>query len=370
MLCYTFTVNKVALTGTLATASHRRPRVRPVAGWMAVAVSIGLAGCRPPPDRVVESSVLNHPMRVEISAEAKQTPGDAAAEAQRLMEGVLKDLDPGRPGSDIYKLNQVANTVRLQVSRSCFRLIDLARHYSERTDGAYDLTAAPLEEVWNCAGGQLAEAPADQLIEGVLAGVGYRFVEIFDQGAVAFTMQGTRIGFRLLGPAYAVDLAILDLRRRGYDNLIIQVGGIHRVLGARTLDQSWTVELPDSMGQVRVGGAKPALAVLQARQPPLQVAGRLYSHVLDPRTGRPSEGTAWVAVLAPSATMAQVLAEALLVAGIGQAPALLAQFPKCEIMVRPDDQATATGCTKGFAQRLKLRDAAAGQPTTLTAETP
>lgn len=329
-----------------------------------------LSGCKPEPALVQESTIHGLPVRLEVATLPPAPPVLMASVIQPVLEGTLKSMDPSDPASDIGKLNRVANTVRLQVSRNLFRLIDLAHHYSERTGGLFDLTAYPLDEVWGWPGYQLEEPPSDALIEGIKTGVDYSFVEIFDQGAVAFTMPGTRLGFARIGPAYALDLALLDLRRRGYRDLLLQVGPMYRALGSRGQENPWRVDIPhlsgtNLVGNVGLDGAKSTLVILHANRPGIQAGGRNYNHIIDPRTGHPAEGTVLVAVLGPSATMAQVLAETLMVGGLDQAATLLGLFPKCEALMIPSRDPREVWTTSEFARRLRLDTSQAWSPMTL-----
>lgn len=326
-------------------------------------------GCRPTPSPVVTSLVRQQPAEVEVAAHQMERRNEIAGLALAHINSTVAELDPDKPGSDLNKLNRVANSVRLQISRNTFRLIDLAHHYSERTGGAYDLTAAPLETLWGVNGAPApAEEPPAELIRGVMKGVGRHHVEIFDQGSVAFTSPGTQIGLDRIGQAYAVDLAILELRRRAISDVRIQVAGYHRILGDRGRGVPWRALLPHpflagtNLASIRLAPPLPALAVLELHKQTLTMGTQTYSTILDPRTGRPAQGTALAAVLAPSATMASALAQALLVAGVEQAPALLAQFPKCEALLVPDQQPAELWRTEGFAECM-LVDAAVAWPT-------
>lgn len=332
-----------------------------------------LAGCRPAPPPVMESTVANHAVRVEVGAAVDNQLPQVAGAAIALMTETLSDLDATRAGSDLHKLNRVASSVRLQVARETFRLIDLAHHYGALTGGAFDMTAAPLEEVWGLGAGGVTpeEEPADTLLEGIRAGVGHDHVQISDQGAVAFTAPNTKIGFRLLAPAYALDLAVLDLRRRGFSSVSVQLGGVRRVLGMRSPAEAWSADLPhpytvgDTIGQVSLGDSKSALAVVRLYERTMRFGERTYGHILDPRSGRPAEGTVLAAVLAPSATMAQALAQALLVLGVEGAPEVLRDFPKCEALIMPDQRPEAIWATPGFAARLVARPALASRVSVL-----
>jgi thiamine biosynthesis lipoprotein len=316
------------------------------------------SGCRRDQAPALNTRVADYPARVEVDVRQAQQLNEISGLAIALMSDTLSDLDPARPGSDINKLNRVASTVRLQVSRSTFRLLDLAHHYAELTGGALDFTAAPLEKIWGLHGQIPEEIPSAALIEGTQAGVGHLFVEIFDKGAVAFTSPNTQIDLGPLGAAYAVDLATLDLRQRGFNTVRLQLGGIQRVLGRPHEQQAWSALLPapsatlTNLGTVRLDHPHTALAVVQLYDPPLLIANTLFGHVLDPRNGRPAKGTLLTAVLAPSATLAQALAQALLVVGLDDAPALLPLFPKCEVLMIPDRQPEELWMTRDFAERF------------------
>jgi thiamine biosynthesis lipoprotein len=320
-----------------------------------------LSGCRPPPPPVAQRQVAQLHAEVETSpARRDQLPAMASQTFHQLGE-TLADLDGLKPGSDLNKLNRTASSIRLQVARNTFRLVDLAHHYSERTDGAYDLTSVPLEHLWGMRGAEPpAVEPEPELIAGVLQGIGFEHVELFDQGAVAYTTVGTQVGLDLIGQAYAVDLAILELRRLTYADARVQLAGAHRVLGRQDAQQPWRIDVPHpfltnaSIGTVRLSTPHPALVVLRLRENELTIGTNTYGHFINPNTGRPASGTALSAVLAPSATMASALAQALIVAGAEQAETLLARFPKCEALVIPDRQPAEVWRSGGFAQRLEL----------------
>ena len=334
---------------------HQRRR------WAVLLLVLAAGGCRPPPAPVVESLVDRKPAAVEVVPDLMKRRDEIAGLALAHMTETISDLDPDRAGSDLNKLNRVAHSVRLQVSRNTFRLIDLAHHYSERTGGAFDLTAAPLENLWGLPDGPApVEEPPPELIEGVRQGVGRQHVEIFDQGAIAYTSAGTQIGLDLIGQAYAVDLAILELRRREFSQIRVQLGNAQRALGPYRSGQPWTAALAHpflagtNLGSVVLAPPHPALVVVRLHEHTIRIGTNTYGHILDPRTGRPAQGTALAAVLGPSATMAHALAQALVVVGVEHAPGLLAQFPKCEALLVPDNAASELWRTAGFAARLNL----------------
>ena len=319
------------------------------------------AGCAPPPPARVDTQVQGQPAEVEINPDQRDRLPEVAGLAMGVMTKSLRMLDPDQPGSDLNKLNRVAHSVRLQISRDSFRLVDLAHHYSIRTDGAYDPTALPLERLWGLPRGLVPDQEPDpELIAATLPSVGSKRLEIFDQGAVAFTTPGTLVGLHLIGQAYAADLAVLDLRRRGFSDVRVRLGPTQRVLGRAAPGQTWQVPVTSpfatntTLGTVRLAAPHPALVVLPLRAHTVTIGSNTYGHIINPLTGRPAEGTALAAVLGPSATMAHALAQALVVRGTEHAAALLERFPKCEVMVVPDRQPVELWCSDGFAAQLSL----------------
>ena len=353
----------------MTTRFHPAPARRRGARGTALIWSLlaGLAvGCQREVMTLQEAEVEGQPARLEVAREDHERLAGAAGLAFGTMSGILQQLDPVRPESDINKLNRVAGTVRFQVSRPVFRLLDLGHHYAGLSGGSLDLTAYPLEKAWGLEGPQPEEEPSEELLKALRAGVGRDFVQVFDQGAVAFTSPNTQLRLGRLGDAYAVDLAILELRRAQLAGARLQRGDFQRAIGRAAPDRPWTTPVPHPfqdravLGQLALEGAQTALAVLRLHHPALRIGDQVYGGVLDPRSGRPAAGTALAAVTGPSATLAAALAQALLVAGLEQAPELLRTFPKCEALVVPDAQPAELWMTPGWAQHFAAEPDLAG----------
>lgn len=284
--------------------------------------------------------------------------GEAAAYAVGIIQSTRDELDATRPGSDVSRINRAAASVRFQVSFDTFRLIDLAQHYGELAGGAFDLTANRLGELWGLYGEPPAEPPDDITLDASMEGVGPANLQLFDQGAVAFLSPATRLDIGPIATAYAADLAILELRRRGFSNSRLRYGAATRVLGDAGPNRPWTATIQhpfttgETLGTLPLGGEHAALTLLAPFENPLIIGGRPYSRVIDPRNGRPINGVALVAVLAPTATKAHVLAHAVAVLGINGCADALGRFPRCEVLVVPDRQPLELWATAGFREQL------------------
>ncbi len=317
-----------------------------------------LAGCAPRGPASAPVPAAGPEVRVIVAGAQAQRAGEAAVIAGSVMAGTLGKLDAADPGSDLSRLNRVAAAARLQVSRDVLRFLDLARHYSALSGGFFDLTVAPLERLWG-----LQDVPAEspmlpEVVEAIRSHVDSRALQISDQGSVAFTTPHIQVRAGLLGDAYAMDLAVVELRRRGFGNSLLRSPHAARALGDEGPDGPWRVEIPDPAAPERAAGSValadpfPALAVLRARARTIQAEGRTWAGFINPRTGYPVEGTALAAVLGPTVIMAHALAEALLAAGPEGAPTLLAAFPRCEVLLISEGAEPALWLTPGFRERF------------------
>lgn len=326
---------------------------------LAAALAVAAAGCSARGPHVREFTVDNASGRIEVASAERDRLAAAAGLARATVNKTLASLDPERYASDIAKLNRVGGTVRLQVSYNTFRLIDLARHYCGLTGGAYDFTLSPLEEIWGFRGLAPAEPPSDELIEAARAGVGWKHVEVQGQGAVALTTPTTRIDVGTLALSYAVDLSILDLRRRSQPNVLLRVGNSLRCLGEAEPGQSWTAAIPHpfnaatNLGTVSLDGPS-AMVLVQPGASVIRIGNRTYPRIIDPRSGRPAEGTALVAARGPTATQAHVLAYALAVLGLEEGVRILPNFERYDVLLVPDRRPLEVWATQGFADRFRV----------------
>lgn len=257
-------------------------------------------------------------------------------------------LDPDSTESDIYKLNQVGDAIRLPLARDAFRALDLARHYSELTGGAYDYTSKPLIDLWEKG------MPDQTSIDEALGRTGIRFVELAENGSIALTSPGVTISPGDLALAYALDVGTVDIRRKTKAPWAVTANGLARREG--TFDELDTPSMPiaihrhginQSVGRVAMKGPA-SLAIRSMPSPVMDEHGHMRGLLIDPRRGRPASGARLAAVAGPLVTKAYALAEALLVLGIAEGPEVLKRFPGYAALVIPDREPVECWMTPGF----------------------
>jgi len=261
----------------------------------------------------------------------------AAEEALNEIERLEAQLSLYRPDSEISRINACAASVSVQVEPMLFRLLQHAQRLSRETDGAFDITVAPLMRCWGfmrdtgrlpCAA-ELAEARSK---------TGANLIDLDERSFTArFTRAGVMLDLGSIGKGYALERAVELLVEAGVTSAIIH-GGTSTVyaLGTPPDADNWKVAVPhpDFAGQTISLGVRERkdaretekfLAIVPLKNEAMSVSavwgksfeagGRIYGHVIDPRKGEPVDGAVLAAVVLPSATETDALSTALLVAG-------------------------------------------------------
>src|SRR5262245_61698074 len=216
---------------------------------------------------------------------------EAIAEIERLED----QLSLYRSSSEIAEVNARAARGPVRVSPPLFALLESARKLSEETDGAFDITIAPLVRCWGFMGGS-GRWPSTEEINEAMACVGMGNLLLDRQeGTVQFAREGVMLDLGAIGKGYAIEKAAEVLRDAGVTSALMH-GGTSTVyaLGHPPEDEHWKVALEPFPGSFDVSrfSTPPVLIMDEA----ISVSaiwgrsfvkdGKLFGHVLDPRTGQ------------------------------------------------------------------------------------
>lgn len=262
---------------------------------------------------------------------------DLACRALDRIDELEAQMTVYREDSELSRLNQTAHEEPVHVERGLFEIISRAVAISHQTDGAYDVTSGVLSRVWGfMKGPKRVPSVADLAIARDLTGSGHLRLDPQAQ-TIAFDRPGIEINLGSIGKGYAIDEATRVVRKALLPVPALIHGG-HSSLYAlgsppETLVGRWRIALrnpfdPDRpLGQF--GLRDRALGSSGAAFQQFEEGGRLYGHILDPRTGEPPrEGPASVTVLAPSAADADALSTAFYLLGRERATEILQDHPQ------------------------------------------
>src|ERR1700740_2294850 len=150
---------------------------------------------------------------------ASQAIDRAFAEIVRL-DGVMSNY---KPESDLSRLNRNAHFHAEKVPVDLYRVIEESVKYSKLSGGKFDITVAPLVDLWKAAlRGERMPTQAEQ--DAVRACVGYEKIELVPPDSVEFHSPCMRIDLGSIGKGYGVDRAVDILRANGIKNALVDAG--------------------------------------------------------------------------------------------------------------------------------------------------
>ena len=209
------------------------------------------------------------------------------------------------------------------ISDDLFEVIDHAINVSLKTNGAFDITIAPLVNLWGFGPDKLQnKIPTDEIIELTKKNTGYKKISI-DKSLKKISKLDPNLHIDLSGIAkgFAVDKIARYLDKRGFKNYLIEIGGELIGKGLNKDNEIWQIGIEDPNNNndtiKRIIRLKDmAMATSGNYMNYFEKDGVRYSHTINPVTGKPiKHKLASVTVLDNSAMNADALATAFMVLG-------------------------------------------------------
>ncbi len=280
-------------------------------------------------------------------------------QAEKCTKGVMNRLEAEmsvyRPDSALSRLNRLAGKEPSDMPPDTVRLLAIARDYGRLTGGAFDVTVGPLVQLWHFGKGRPPSVPSEEALAERRALVHYADIQL--NGQTAFLPRtGMSVDLGGIAKGYAVDVAWEECRKAGLRSFLIDLGGNIRVSGEASRGIDWKVDVRNpfdtstTLGRLDLGSGW-AVASSGQYERFVEIEGRRYGHILDPRTGYPAAGLAGVTVIARDATTADALSTALFVLGPRDSVPVLRKT-KAEALFIPDKEPVELWVTPGLEGRL------------------
>ena len=276
-------------------------------------------------------------MAVTVYAPDEASGRRAIAAAFQRVEEVEAATSTYREQSDVSKLNRAAGGPALKVSPHLWAVLHRAAEVSAETQGAFDVTVGPLVSLWKRTW-KKGKPATDAEVAAAKALVDYRAVRLLDGSRAQLLKPGMAVELGGIAKGYAVAQAIDAIREAGLQTALVDAGGDIYALGAPPERGGWLIGVrdPKNPGKILPKPLKlrnQAVATSGDYEQYGTVGGHRYSHILDPRTGRPIEGMTSVTVVAPDATTADAYATATSVLGPKDAIEFAEKRPGIEMMI-------------------------------------
>ena len=253
-----------------------------------------------------------------------QYDGDLKVEIDEELKRFDGSLSPFNDTATITRINRNEDIVPDTFFTNVFHR---SMEISEETDGAFDITVAPLANAWGF-GFKKGAFPDSTMIDSLLDITGYTKVALSNEGKVVKQDKRMMLSCSAVAKGYAVDVIAQFLAKKGIKNFMVEIGGEIVAQGENPKKDLW-----------RIGINKPVddLSINQELQTVLSVTGvgiatsgnyrnfyykdgKKYAHTIDPRTGYPVQHNILSAtVIAKDCMSADAYATAFMVMGLEEA---------------------------------------------------
>lgn len=238
-------------------------------------------------------------------------------------------FSPTIEGSDVYNINHAAGE-SVKVDPETYYLLQRAIEFCEETDGAVDITIAPLMDTWGLSheSGILSEAgitenkskPSDIKVQDALKNVDYRNVILEDDYTVRLKNPETRIDLGFIAKGYIADKLKEYLVSKDVKSAIISLGGNVVVIGTKPDGSDYNIGIkdPDNSGEIieSLKANNSSVVTSGTYERYVEYDGIKYHHILDTTTGYPVDnGIKSVTVLSDSSLEGDALSTVCLILG-------------------------------------------------------
>lgn len=244
-------------------------------------------------------------------------------EIETILDTVNLEMSNWDKSSSISKFNYLKKTDPISITDSLAKILSEANKVHDQSDGAFDITLMPLTDIWGFGRKNVKKVPSEQEIETALNSVGQKSLLVLDQKRLTLRKKIDDASVDLSGIAkgFAIDQISDSLKAKGISDFLVEIGGDLYASGEKGPKSPWVIgiEKPDQrLGEVNVilRITNKAVATSGDYRNFFEKDNRRYSHIIDPKTGRPiSHQTASVTVLADNAMNADAWATAMMVLG-------------------------------------------------------
>jgi thiamine biosynthesis lipoprotein len=262
--------------------------------------------------------------------------------------------------SEIISLNKASGVEEVRLSPDTFYVLEKGKHYSQITEGNFDITIGPIVKLWNI-GTEHPRVPSPDEIKGKLPLVNFRLLRLNPQNHSAYLeKKGMIVDLGGIAKGYAADEAKRILKEEGVQHAIVNLGGNIMTIGAKPDGSPWKIGIQnpfnprgDYMGIVEVKDQAVVTSGVYERY--FEKNGKRYHHILNPKTGYPVEnGLVSVTIITPVSVDADGLSTSLFTLGLEEGMKFIEGKEEIEaIFIREDRKVFITS---GLKESFKIAD--------------
>ncbi len=266
-----------------------------------------------------------------ITIDAEKVIGDKAASLAFARAKELDDkLSDYKADSELMRLCDKAGTGPVKVSDDLFMVVTEAQRIAKASDCAFDITIGPIVRLWRLAR-RTRELPVENELNAAMEKVGYTKVRLDpDRKTIALAESGMKLDLGGIAKGFAAEEMIKVLRDNGCPRALVAAGGDIVAGDAPMGAAGWSVSiaaLEPSEQTPTILLANAAISTSGDAEQYVEIAGKRYAHIVNPKTGLGLTDRFAVTVLAKNGATADALATAAAVLGPERGLKLIETFP-------------------------------------------
>jgi FAD:protein FMN transferase len=282
--------------------------------------------------------------RIELYAENKDAAERAVAAAFKRVDEINAIASDYLPESEVSRLNREPANKEVAVSGDLIALILKSVDIARSTEGAFDITAAYAVQQWRRAKRQ-KQLPAAAQTAKAIAMTDWKALRLDEKSRTVTKLKdGLMLDLGGIGKGYAADAALAVLKEHGFTQALVAGSGDLAIGDAPSGKEGWevalrTFERPEEKDAVlHVTLSRCGCSTSGDLHQFLELDGKRYSHIVNPRTGLGLTERIACTVIAQDATTSDALATGMCVLGVDkglrfaeqQSPPLMVRFTKMQ----------------------------------------
>lgn len=302
-----------------------------------------------------------------VDAPADITSAELQQGIEVRLEAVNRSMSTYLAESEISRFNALGIGSWFDTSPDFFRVLTTALDVGRKSDGAYDITVAPLIALWGFGpNGDIEVLPEEDAIAAALTRVGQTRLELDQSRRSVMKQVDLSMDFSSLAKGYAVDKVAQWLADNEVNRFLVEVGGEMRMSGMSAREDLWriAIEQPDSSTRsmaVALRLTDVAVATSGDYRNYFELDGQRFSHSIDPRTGYPvTHDLVSVTVVHAHAMLADAWATALIILGTERAMAVAEAQRLAVYFIHRTEEGYSHSNSSSFSAYLEQADLESG----------
>ncbi len=244
--------------------------------------------------------------------------------------------------SPLNKINRLAGQHWVKVDQELYNVIKASISYSQLTNGAFDITIAPLIDLWK-ASQNANHVPKSVNISKVLKSVHYKYIKIHSTlPMISLAHKGMSIDLGAIGKGYAISKILTLLKDYSFKSIKINFGGQVYLSGTSNHSDHWKVGIRNPVSQndilMWVHAKNKSVSTSGGYEKYVTIGGKQYSHILNPKTGYPISHILSATVISKNPVMADALSTAFSVMPVKDSLRLTQRLKDVEVILIAKDK--------------------------------